>query len=218
MCLHISIQRLIGGQFHDPPQHVKAGQRRIARSSSRLKIEEQSAVFLALRFEAFLYSCILFIYEQSSDALLQPRGVAQQIADRDLPNGRHSFDPVCAEEQQFGQQGEHVHSLVPLVALVRYNAQRSEGRQPAAHRIVQAYFALLDLLHHRCRRDGFCHAHHAIDRVFFYRPLCGNVRPAPSVFIDKLTVPAHQQRAARDLLVIQITLYGVVYFPNIHYS
>ena len=182
-----------GNDFDHARQHVKPGQRRISRAAAGLKIQRIACIPLCLRRKIDPLPTVFQHGKQTDHSLLQPRGMGQQIADRDLPLCRNRFYTFHPEKQRFLQKLSHFHAVMPSISRVICNARLCKRRNKQGKWLVKIQLSSLHQLQNADGRDAFGHGHHAENRILPDRRFDRFVCISPAVLINHLSMLLHKQ-------------------------
>ena len=182
-----------GNDFDHARQHVKPGQRRISRAASGLKIQRIACIPLCLRRKIEPFPTVFQHGKQADHSLLQPRGMGQQIADRDLPLCRNRFHTFHPEKQRFLQKLSHFHAVMPAVSRVSRNARLRKRRNKQGKGIVKIQLSGLHQLQNTDSCDAFGHGHQTKNRILPDRHPGRFVSISPAVPVNRLSMLPHQQ-------------------------
>ena len=193
--VHFIILRSVhaGNDFDHARQHVKPSQRRISCAASGLKIQRVLRIPLRLCRKIDPLPTVFQHGKQTDHSLLQPRGMGQQIADRDLPLCRNRFYTFHPEKQRFLQKLSHFHAVMPSISRVICNARLCKRRNKQGKGIVKIQHSGLHQLQNADGRDAFGHGHHAENRILLNRRSGRLVSISPAVPVSRLSMLLHKQ-------------------------
>lgn len=193
-----------GNHFDDPGQHIKPGQRRISRASTRLKIQYIIAENICLLGEALSYGLVFHHGDEPHHALGKAGGMAQQIPNRDFPVSRDRFHLAHSEKQELWQQGDHIHAGLECIPLICADLHIFELGKKFGQRVIQSKKPLIHQFQNAHRRYRLGHGHHSVDGIVLDGRTRRHIGITPFVLIGDLSCLAHQQCSAGDFFILDI--------------